>query len=184
MKASGGKRNVSAEERALFLETLKHARPLKKAIKRKAPKTPALKNAEPKSETPAKPRKREYTILKPEGPKAPPLKEQFTPPAIGGHRAAHLRRGKLEPEARLDLHGFTQDEAYRALQRFLMRAADMQFRVVLVITGKGGVLRGSVPRWLAQAEFRSLISGVGEAHVRHGGGGALYVSVRRKRDKA
>jgi DNA-nicking Smr family endonuclease len=174
------KRDLTEDERALFLETLKGARPLKKAIKRKALARTSAPKLE-KAETSAKPRKREYIIVKPEGPKAPPLKEQFTPPAIGGHRAAHLRRGKLEPEAKLDLHGFTQDEAYSALQRFLMRAKDMQFRVVLVITGKGGILRESVPRWLAQSEFRMLISGVTEAHVRHGGGGALYVSVRRTR---
>ncbi len=174
------KRDLTEDERALFLETLKAVRPLKPAIKRKAlaQKTAAKPD---KAEPPAKPRKREYIIVKPEGPKGPPLREQFTPPAISGHRAAHLRRGKLEPEAKLDLHGFTQDEAYRALQRFLMRAKDMEFRVVLVITGKGGILRESVPRWLAQAEFRVLISGVTEAHVRHGGGGALYVSVRRTR---
>jgi DNA-nicking Smr family endonuclease len=52
---------------------------------------------------------------------------------------------------------------------------------LLVITGKGGVLRDMVPRWLAEQELAPLISGVSSAHVKHGGGGALYVAVRRKK---
>jgi DNA-nicking Smr family endonuclease len=102
-------------------------------------------------------------------------------PEIGGHREAHLRRGRLEPEARIDLHGLTQDEAYRALIRFFTRARSLDQRVVLVITGKGGVLRDLVPRWFAEHELAPLISGVSSAHVKHGGGGAYYVAVRRKR---
>ena len=172
------KRGVSNEERLLFNETLKDVAPLRKKA---APKVPrhALSDA-PKSKPMGCSPKLEIAapLI---GIKAHPPRHEITPPAIGGHRAAHLRRGRIEPEARLDLHGFTQDEAYRALQRFLMRARGHDFRVVLVITGKGGVLRDAVPRWLAQTEFRGFISGAAEAHIRHGGGGALYVSLRRAR---
>ena len=71
-------------------------------------------------------------------------------------------------------------EAYRALMRFLMRAQGMDWRVVLVVTGKGGILHGEVPRWLASGELRVLASGASPAHIRHGGAGALYVAVKKK----
>jgi DNA-nicking Smr family endonuclease len=75
----------------------------------------------------------------------------------------------------------TQDRAYRALIGFLIKAQSDNKRVALVITGKGGVLRGMLPLWLGQADLRSLVSGLSEAHARHGGSGAFYVSLRRRR---
>jgi DNA-nicking Smr family endonuclease len=85
----------------------------------------------------------------------------------------------------------TQDRAHRALLSFLRRAQADGARVVLVITGKGargpasepGVLRRAVPQWLALPEFRSLVVGYEIAHVTHGGEGALYVRVRRGRNR-
>jgi len=96
-------------------------------------------------------------------------------------RQRNRRRGRGEPEARLDLHGMTHDGAYRALMRFLMAAQGEDKRLVLVVTGKGGVLRGALPLWLGQTELEPLVSGVSEAHIRHGGSGAFYVSLRRSR---
>ena len=96
-----------------------------------------------------------------------------------------IARGKLPIEARLDLHGMRQDEAYGLLLSFLGRAHARGLRYVLVITGKGssaaseGVLRRSVPAWFATPAFRSLVSGYEEASRSHGGGGALYVRLRR-----
>lgn len=90
-------------------------------------------------------------------------------------------------EARLDLHGMTQDEAHRALTRFILRMHEAGRRAVLIVTGKGtredggGVLRRAVPRWLAEPACRAVILAVSEAQPQHGGGGALYVLVRRKR---
>ncbi len=52
---------------------------------------------------------------------------------------------------------------------------------MLVVTGKGGVLREALPLWLGQADLKPLVSGVAEAHIKHGGSGAFYVSLRRKR---
>jgi DNA-nicking Smr family endonuclease len=100
---------------------------------------------------------------------------------IGGHRAADLRRGRAEPEAKMDLHGMTHDGAYRAIIGFLKKAQGEDKRVVLVVTGKGGVLREALPLWLGQADLKPLVSGVAEAHIKHGGSGAFYVSLRRKR---
>ena len=105
-----------------------------------------------------------------------------------------LTRGKLNPEARLDLHGMTMSEAYPVLQNFILRSAQSQRRLVLVITGKGkskpdrgtiperhGVLRHNVPLWLRQVPLANLILETTPANQRHGGGGALYIYLRRNR---
>ncbi len=97
-----------------------------------------------------------------------------------------VARGKEPIDARLDLHGLTQSEAHAALLRFLRNAHARDARLVLVITGKGrggepGVLRRQVPHWLGLPEFRALVVGFEDAHIAHGGEGALYVRVRRTR---
>jgi DNA-nicking Smr family endonuclease len=95
--------------------------------------------------------------------------------------AQRLKRGQMTIEARLDLHGLTQDEAHRALDRFIARAVSAKQRNLLVITGKSGVLHGAVPLWLAQGDNRARILALARAHVAHGGAGALYVLLRRQR---
>lgn len=112
------------------------------------------------------------------------------------HKAfARMRRGKLDPEARIDLHGMTAGRAHASLQSFILQAHAQGLRLVLVITGKGrsgggdphamsdrkGVLRHAVPQWLAQAPLAPLVLQVHSAHVSHGGTGAYYVYLRRKR---
>src|SRR6185437_13610334 len=97
--------------------------------------------------------------------------------------AQRLKRGQMEIAARLDLHGLTQSEAHGALQRFVARSYGEGRRAVLIITGKGreGVLRRAVPRWLDEPGMRPMILAREEAQPRHGGAGALYVLLRRKR---
>jgi DNA-nicking Smr family endonuclease len=95
-----------------------------------------------------------------------------------------VRRGDLELDAVLDLHGHTQDRAQRALARFLIQAQADGARVVLVITGKGrggaeGVLKARLLDWLGAPGIRPLIAGFAEAHARHGGAGAAYVFLKR-----
>ena len=102
---------------------------------------------------------------------------------------SRIARGREAIDARLDLHGMTQSQAHAALLHFLQRASAGGARLVLVITVKGaaraqgerGVLRRQVPRWLALPEFRAFVIGFEDAHVAHGGEGALYVRVRRAR---
>lgn len=93
-----------------------------------------------------------------------------------------IAKGRTNIEGRIDLHGMTQAEAHSRLFRFLESAYQMGQRTILVITGKGtrgeGILRQAVPRWLSEPEFRKYASGYHEAHVTHGGGGALYVRLR------
>ena len=102
-----------------------------------------------------------------------------------------LVRGKMPLEGRLDLHGLTQEQAHGKLTRFIATSAEAGKRCVLVITGKGlkptgetGVLRQAVPRWLNSAELRPLVLAIRYAQAKDGGEGALYVLLKRRRDKA
>lgn len=105
-----------------------------------------------------------------------------------------MTRGKLVPEARIDLHGLTLAEAHPDLIRFILNAHAQGLRLVLVITGKGkakpdhgpipsriGALRHQVPQWLRLPPLGPLVLQVAEAHLRHGGAGAYYVYLRRGR---
>lgn len=117
----------------------------------------------------------------------PPQMPALAP--LGRRMKQRLARGSEEIEGRLDLHGRTQAEAHDALLNFLHSAQNRGAKNVLVITGKGarasegarGVLKRQVPLWLRLPEFRSLVVGFEQAHVGHGGEGALYVRVRRSR---
>jgi len=104
-----------------------------------------------------------------------------------------MTRGKLDPEARIDLHGMTLAEAHPELIRFILNAHAAGMRLVLVITGKGkqtpdhgpipqrmGVLRHQVPHWLHMAPLGPAVLQVREAHLKHGGGGAYYVYLRKR----
>lgn len=96
-----------------------------------------------------------------------------------------LKRGKIAIERRLDLHGQTQLEAHDALDRFLVAAAARGLRCILIVTGKGvdgnGVLRQMMPRWLAEQGNREKIITYCTAQPQHGGVGALYVLLKRRR---
>lgn len=92
-----------------------------------------------------------------------------------------LTRGLMHPERKLDLHGLTQDGAYRRLKSFLEQAQYDGVKLVIVVTGKSGegVLKRMVPLWLSSANLRHLVIGYEEAGRFHGRDGALYVRVRR-----
>jgi len=98
-----------------------------------------------------------------------------------------LTRGRLPLEARIDLHGMFQSEAHAVLLDFLVRAHERGLRHVLVITGKGrslgsdGALKRAVPMWFSKPEYRYLISSYEDASMNHGGDGALYVRLARRR---
>jgi DNA-nicking Smr family endonuclease len=112
-------------------------------------------------------------------------------------------RGNVEIDARIDLHGHGVELARVALLNFVSSRRAMGARLVLVITGKGasplasghalhgrhsfhaperaGRLRREVPEWLHEPQFRDHVIGFQQAHPKHGGGGALYVRLRRPR---
>jgi DNA-nicking Smr family endonuclease len=121
-------------------------------------------------------------------------KAQAAPTGVDGRTGERLRRGAITPDSKLDLHGLTEDAAYRALWSFLQAAHRRGDRLVLVVTGKGarapdepfdleprsrGVLKTMVPRWLGEPQFMRLIADTRYAHRRHGGDGALYVYLRK-----
>jgi DNA-nicking Smr family endonuclease len=182
------KRALSEEERALWESVAKQTKPLRK--KHRAAKPQA---GSPTAETPVA--VTAATAPKPLSPAriSPPPKPDLSPPPLaplGRRERAQLSRGRKEIDARLDLHGMTQLRAHRALSGFLQRAHRDGLTFVLVITGKGratateaecGVLRRQVPQWLSLPEFRALVVGFEEAHIGHGGEGALYVRIRRSR---
>ncbi len=126
----------------------------------------------------------------------PSLSEQLATAPISMDRKNfdRMARGKLSPEARIDLHGMTVAEAHPELIRFILNAHSQGLRLVLVITGKGkqrpdhgpipqrhGILKHQVPHWLRLPPLNGAILQVAEAHLRHGGSGAYYVYLRRQR---
>lgn len=179
------RRVLSAEERALWDDVVRAIRPLKRSRKRAASHDdPAATKAAP---APAK----EVIRAPPPATAAAPKPPRAGPPplaSLGRRERSQLARGRKEIEARLDLHGMTQTRAHRALLGFLERASDDGLSFVLVITGKGGagsgegrgVLRRQVPEWLGLPEFRACVVGFEEAHIGHGGAGALYIRIRRR----
>jgi len=184
------RRTLSDDERQLWESVARQAKPLRKKSRAAKPSAAAIELQTPVAAAtagsvhaapaakPAKPAK------PPRTPAAPPLAP------LGRRERSQLSRGKTDIDARLDLHGMTQTRAHGALLRFLQRASGDGLRFVLVITGKGrtngpdserGILRRQVPEWLGLPEFRALVIGFEEAHIGHGGGGALYVRIRRAR---
>jgi len=126
----------------------------------------------------------------------PPLADRLKTAPVSMDKKAFqkLKRGKLMPEAKLDLHGMTLEQAHPALNGFILRSHAAGRRLVLIVTGKGrdrdpgdavpvrrGVLRHSVPQWLRMAPLSALVLQITEAHLKHGGGGAYYVYLRRQR---
>ena len=190
------KRDISDEEKALWdLAMHDVRRPRARAVAAAKEKVRPARIAV-REPAPARP---------PPPPRIPPLKPSRDSSGIGGvdgATAERLRRGKIEPEATIDLHGMTQQQAFARLLPFVRRGHEKGYRCVLVVTGKGtvaraeaddrtrgfvmperskaGVLRSQVPLWLEQSETRSMVVGIQTAHQRHGGSGALYVYLRRK----
>jgi len=136
-----------------------------------------------------KPRPRTHDLV-------PSLPDQVrsAPVQMDNKSFGKLKRGKLRPEGRIDLHGMTLDRAHPALMHFIQTSHRNGKRLVLVITGKGkqrddggpipvryGVLRHQVPQWLSAPPLSSVVLQVAQAHISHGGSGAYYVYLRRQR---
>ncbi len=181
-KTAGGKAGLTAEDVELFHRALEDVAPLRPEARRAPPE----KRWRPRCgfRRPAPPRHGSRTRHA----RAAPLPDMAVGTLAGVDRrtADRLRRGKLAIEARLDLHGLYQDEAHPQLNAFVAGAAAAQKRCVLVITGRGlgpegGVLRRRVPQWLNQPPCRGMIVAVAQAQPEHGGAGALYVLLRRRR---
>jgi DNA-nicking Smr family endonuclease len=130
----------------------------------------------------------------------PPARTPRAPPELADfdrRKARKIARGGQQIDARIDLHGLRSGEAQDILTGFLLRCHGNGCKTVLVITGKGridrdpyyepfdlfaapdrGVLKTSVPRWLAEPELRAIVASYTTAAQKHGGEGALYVQLR------
>lgn len=181
-KGQGVSTGLSGEDLALWQRVTGTVKPIVQA--RSGVATPAAAPATPVAKPAPK--------IKPAGPgPAPPARPILAKPAPLADRQGEkrVRRGNLDIVGKLDLHGLTQDGASAAVAGFLARVRGEGGGVVLIVTGKGGRLKGGettpgilrqrLPDWLASPDLRPLVAGVAEAHRRHGGGGALYVFVRR-----
>ena len=178
-------RRLSEEEIALWIEVAKTVARRRGAVRPTlaAPRPAAAPAADAPPAPPAAPTIRP---LRPAGP--PPLAP------LERRLKRDLARGRAAVDSVLDLHGMTQAEAHHALRGFLVQAQIQDFRLVIVITGKGaradrdntdwfhetGVLRRVVPHWLREPDLRSIVLGFEEAGPGHGGAGALYVRLRRR----
>ena len=143
-------------------------------------------------------------------PVVPHVATQKAPPPLAPFdrkRSRRIASGRIDIEARLDLHGARQVEAYGRFRTFLTDCASRGLSTVLIVTGKGGprsdtrldnsdrgeftgygmdapergILRRSVPMWLEEPELRLLVASYTTADVKHGGDGALYIHLRRRR---
>ena len=194
------RRKLSPEERELWQKVAASARSLRPEKRNHAETLPApAPEVTPKK---TRPDVRDFRI----GQSAPDyaFRHDLAPSIAEGlerqpvlmDRKAHrnMTRGKLEPEARIDLHGMTLAQAHPAMTRFILSAHDRGCRLVLVITGKGkrgfdegpipqrqGVLRHQVPQWLRMPPLGAVVMQVSPAHLKHGGAGAYYVYLRRHR---
>ena len=201
------RRELSEEEHRLWQHVTREAKPLSRQRKPQ-PSTPAIAAAQTPAPSPPAPLALTTDIRAqpvPHGQRERPRQQATQPPPLTGldrRTTQKLTRGQIDFEAKLDLHGHNQIEAQEALRSFLTRTRAAGMRCVLVVTGKGespysrhtlhgaqawhaperpGILRSALPRWLVEPEFRTLVVGFQPAHPRHGGGGACYIWLRRKR---
>jgi DNA-nicking Smr family endonuclease len=173
-------RSLSAEEAALWAKVTATIKPLSRdPLDLEAPKAPAPM---PTTASRAK-------IVPPRPLQVEPKRTgNFQQATLDGSWDRRLRTGRLEPDRVLDLHGHTLDWAWQAIDNTLERAIASGDRVLLLITGherKGdpplvrGRIRAAVHDWLAVSRHAPRIAAVRAAHRRHGGGGSLYIILRK-----
>ncbi len=197
------RKGLTPEERELWARVVEQTQPLRRPAAPMPEITPT--RSDPVVPQPAPPLQPDQPPVKPfrVGEAAPVARAHDLAPGLSaGLAAAPLRmdrkrfvqmsRGKLSPEARIDLHGLTLAEAHPRLTTFILQAHANGARLVLVITGKGryrdeggpipvrpGALRHQLPHWLSLPPLRGIVLQVSEAHLKHGGSGAFYVYLRK-----
>ncbi|SIO49505.1 DNA-nicking endonuclease, Smr domain [Rhodovulum sp. ES.010] len=190
-----GRKDLSREDRALWEQVARRTRPLD-PTRKPPPLAEADARAPDKGQADAPPPVPAFRIGEKAGQAGSTLAGSRAERSVAMDRKlfTRLKRGKMAPEARIDLHGMTLAQAHPALMGFILQSQASGRRLVLVITGKGagpdgdgpiperrGVLKRQVPHWLRQAPLAGAVLQVTEAHRQHGGGGAYYVYLRRAR---
>lgn len=187
------RRHLTDEEAQLFAHAMKDVR----AARGRAKKALAVKPkpAKPPASASVKARSATKPAAATPKPKTSPPPSPPPPMTIDRRTEQKLKRGRTPIDAILDLHGLKQQAAHFKLMHFIARASEDGHKAVLVITGKGsrgseggimpaerrGVLRAQVPLWLEQAPLSHYVRGIKPAGPRHGGAGALYVLIKRKK---
>lgn len=168
------KKGLSEEDIALWRYAVRDVTPLDKRRKMPIEEKPTRVRRLIKQEPQATPTRQ--TEAKP----ATPITDR-----LDDHWERPIKRGRVQVERTLDLHGYSRDRAYGVLMRFMEQAVRDANRVLLIITGKGrggkgaGVLRTSVPDWLKDSHYAPHILSIRSSHPTHGGEGAIYVILRR-----
>jgi len=171
---------LTADERALWREVTADVRPLD-------PQTvPPPPPVVPAAEMPAVPRARAAATPAPRAQPAPaPELRAGEAAGVDRRRMERLKRGQLPIDAVIDLHGMTQAAAHSRIEHVIADSVAAGRRCLLVITGKGGqgggILRRRLGDWLNLPSIRPHVLAFTEAQPAHGGGGAFYVLLRRKR---
>lgn len=180
-------RRLDPEEARLWARVVESVRPLDGVSLTAPPSTPAKAGAQEAPEL--GPGLRRGAAPPPPPPPLPTRK----PPGetLDGSWDRRLSRGLVGPDAMLDLHGHNLATAYDLLDRRLEEAIASGARLMLLITGKApgpagpskrGAIRAAVGDWLQASRHSDRIAAVRNAHPRHGGAGALYIVLRRRRD--
>ena len=181
-------RPLSAEEKALWARVTASIRPLSRDRPDTEIPDAALAPLIAPTTTQSVPAKPKPAPPPPRRPLAPPPRRHAIPNTLDGGWDKRLKSGSVEPDRILDLHGHNLDQAWEAIDRALENAIARGERVVLLITGherKGeppverGLIRAAVNDWLTISRHSSRIAAVRQAHRRHGGGGSLYLILRR-----
>lgn len=191
-------RHLSSEERALWDRVAERATPLDPKRKVCAPELtpkPKPKSVDMREPVPDFRVGQKTNAARPHDVMRPLVDRLAASPVNMDNKSfGKMKRGKLKPEGRIDLHGMTMAQAHPALVSFILGSQMQGRRLVLVITGKGkdrddggpiptrhGILRHQVPQWLALPPLSQVILQVTPAHIRHGGYGAYYVYLKRNR---
>jgi DNA-nicking Smr family endonuclease len=183
------RRGLAEAEQALWSKAMADVKPLRRkrrARKAAAPTPSSAPHLAPETPAPVPSPAAPRRTASPPATKATPVPRPTPEPGIDKNTLAKLKRGDMEIAARIDLHGMTQAHAHAELHAFLGRAVARGARLLLVITGKGsagdGVLRRQLPHWIHASPHHGRVLRIEPAHIRHGGGGAWYVFLRRRRD--
>jgi DNA-nicking Smr family endonuclease len=172
-------RRLAPDEKALWEKVIATVRPLDRRLPEPEPSAPL--EAAPRPAPKAKPVA-----------KAAPARSKAEPGnTLDGTWDRRLSRGLLQPDLTVDLHGHDLGGAYALLDSSLEQAISMGARLLLLITGKPptgndrpvrrGAIRAAVGDWIAASRHSSDIAAVRAAHPRHGGAGALYIILRRRK---
>lgn len=190
-------RPLRAEERALWAQVAKTTQPLRpQPVHIQAVPLSVIKDIAKKQEGqatgPARPKPKPHPVVPASraAPKSPPQPVEDN----NRRRLRAFKKGRIEIDAQIDLHGMFQANAHATLVQFVRQAQSSGHRQILVITGKGrayiggnlpdtdssGVLRAALPRWLHEEPLRSMVVSYRPAAQRHGGAGAFYLQLKKR----